>query len=670
MTFFTIRKKLICILVGLPMIPLLVFSFYFLGNIKKQAVQSFISSTNRELRHVDKSFVFFMDGVKNSVNFLATIPELDESYELFPNYTKTTTASNLPEESLVPAVRDVLNQIKRVTASSPLFVEVYLGTEKGGFLSSAHEQKLPAGYDPRKRGWYQLAEKREDIAVTPAYLSSTTGDIVVGTVIPVPGKAGRRIGVAGIDVSLKGLSSVIRNIKIGKTGFVILAEEDGTILAAPQKEGVNFKKMDELGIPAFTTLAGMRDGHTEVELDGEKYLATVFTSPELGYRFIGMITNAEVAQEASELMKTVLIISSIMAIAFVFLGLWLANTIVRPINNTSAVLKDIAQGEGDLTKRLDIEKEDELGHLAHWFNVFIEKLQGIIKNLETTSSGVTTSSSSLEGVSKDLQQTSERAVRRSANMAAAAEEMNANLASVAAAMEESAANTSAIASAAEEMNATIGEIATNSEQARTISSSAVTETKEASSYMEELGLAADQIGKVTETITEISEQTNLLALNATIEAARAGEAGKGFAVVANEIKELAKQTADATLEIKNLVEAVQDNTGKTGKGIENIAKVISDVNEIVGSIAVAVGEQTNVTNEIAGNISQVSHGIQDVNENITDSSEASANIVKAIEDASSAAEKIAKSSREVGNNAQELSSSSDQLQTIIKSFKV
>ncbi len=667
MTFFTIRKKLICILVGLPLIPLLVFSFYFLDNIKKQAVQSFISSTNRELRHVDKSFVFFMDGVKNTVTFLATTPELHESYEQFPDYTKTTTASNLPEESLALEVRQALQELRRVEASSPFLVEVYMGTEQGGFLSSFLE--ISAGYDPRKRDWYQLAEKRGDLAVTPAYLS-TTGDAVVSIVTPVPAEDGRRLGVAGIDVSLKGLASVIKNMKIGRTGSVILAEKDGTILAAPQIEDANFKKMNELGIPAFTALAEMREGYTEVELDGEKYLATVYTSPELGYRFIGMITNAEVVREASVLMKTVLIISCVMAIAFVFLALWLANTIVRPINNTSAVLQDIAQGEGDLTKRLDIEKEDELGLLAHWFNVFIEKLQGIIKNLETTSNGVTTSSTSLKGVSKDLQQASEGAVHRSVNVTAAAEEMNANLASVAAAMEESAANTNAIASAAEEMNATIGEIAVNSEQAKNISSSAVTETREASSYMKELGSAADQIGKVTETITEISEQTNLLALNATIEAARAGEAGKGFAVVANEIKELAKQTADATLEIKHLVEAVQNNTGKTGKGIENIARVISDVNEIVGSIAVAVGEQTNVTNEIAGNISQVSHGIQDVNKNIAHSSEASANIVKAIEDASSAAERIAKSSRDVENNAQELSRNSDQLQTIIKNFKV
>ncbi len=111
MAFFTIRKKLVLILVGLPLIPLFVFSLYFLGNIKTDAVQSFVSSTNRELRHVDKSFAFFMDGMKDTVKLLATTPELHESYEQFPDYTKTTTASNLPEESLAPAVRQALKEV-------------------------------------------------------------------------------------------------------------------------------------------------------------------------------------------------------------------------------------------------------------------------------------------------------------------------------------------------------------------------------------------------------------------------------------------------------------------------------------------------------------------------------------------------------------------------------
>ncbi len=667
MTFFTIRKKLILILAGLPLIPLLIFSLYFLGDIRTQAVETFVSATNRELAHVNSAFVFFMGGLKSTAKLLSDTPEFRDSYGMLPDFTHTTATTTVPEKDLAEPVRRALGVLQRTKKSSPFFLEALIGTEGGGYLDT--ELEMPAGYDPRKRDWYKMAPATGKTSVTHAYLS-TTGDAVVSIVNAFFHEDGRRLGVVALDVSLKALTDVIKNMKIGETGYVILVQDDGAILANPQWEEANFKKIDELNIPAFDTLAGMRDGHTEVVIDGEKYLATVFTSPDLGYRFIGIITKTEVMRRTATGIQTLLIVSIVMVIVFVGLAIWLANTIVRPLDNASAMLQDIAQGEGDLTKRLDIEKKDEVGVLAHWFNVFMEKLQGIIKELEVTSRGVEDSSSSLGLVSKSLQEASESAVRRSNGGKVRAEEMNLNLVSAASAMEQSTGNANAVASAAEEMNATIRGIAANSEQARKISSSAVDETNHASSYMERLGAAADQIGRVTETITDISEQTNLLALNATIEAARAGESGKGFAVVANEIKALANQTSGAILEIRQLIEAVQENTGKTGKGIEKIAKVISTVNEIVGSIATAVTEQTNTTNEIASNISHVSKGIQDVNENVSQSSTTSENILQAIEEAASAAEQIAESSRQVDDNARSLSYNSKQLQEIVKNFKV
>ncbi len=667
MAFFTIRKKLITILVTLPLIPLLVFSLYFLSDIKTKSIQKFVSSTNRELAHVNSSFAFFTNGIKDVARILATSPAFYNSYGMLPDFTQTTTTTSIPKKSLSEASKKALEVLQRTKDGSPFFLEAFLGTEKGEYLDT--ELEMPAGYDPRKREWYQMAFTAKDATITPAYLS-TTGDPVVSIVCPLLHEGRNRFGAIGVDVSLKGLSDVIENMKIGKTGYTILVENNGTILANPQMKETNFKKINELNIPAFHTLATMHDGHTEIILDNKKYLATVFTSPDLGYRFIGLITKAEVMHEAKVLSQTVLIISAVMLIAFVLLALWLANTIVRPIDRTSAVLKDIAQGEGNLTKRLQIEKKDEVGTLANWFNIFIDKLQKIITELDVTSNTVNTSASSLENISGNLRQSSEDSAQRSSDVAKAAKEMNSNLTTIVAAMEQSAINTNIVATAAEEMNATISEIAANSEQAKDISSNAVKESQEASSYMKELGSAADKIGKVTETITEISEQTNLLALNATIEAARAGEAGKGFAVVANEIKELAKQTADATLEIKKLIEAVQNTTQKTGKGIGNIAKVISDVNEIITSIADAVNEQMSVTNEIAQNISHVSQGLEEVNKNVNHSSAASEEIVNAISEATAAAQNIAKSGRDIGNNARELSKDSQQLQEIVKNFKV
>ncbi|MBM9514734.1 methyl-accepting chemotaxis protein [Desulfogranum marinum] len=379
---------------------------------------------------------------------------------------------------------------------------------------------------------------------------------------------------------------------------------------------------------------------------------------------------SEISSRVKKELITMLIISGTIFLGILTLSMVIAFGLVSRLKVMVVNFQDIAEGEGDLTKRIDTDSKDEIGELARWFNTFIEKLQGIVKQIAENSSNVSSSSNVLTGISKNLLENSGDTSQRATNVAASSEEMSANLSSVAAAMEQSATNANMVAVAAEEMSSTINEIAENAERARGVSLDAVNQAKEASVFMHELGTAANEIGQMTQTITEISEQTNLLALNATIEAARAGDAGKGFAVVANEIKELAKQTAEATLEIKTLVEAVQNTTEKTGRGINSITDVIGGVNETVGSIATAVEEQTATTSEIAQNIAQTSQGIQEVNENVSQSSSVAAGITQDIAEVSLAAQNISTSSKEVEDSAHDLLESATQLNTIVGSFKV
>jgi methyl-accepting chemotaxis protein len=357
----------------------------------------------------------------------------------------------------------------------------------------------------------------------------------------------------------------------------------------------------------------------------------------------------------------VIIISIILVIAF---------GIVRPLHHVAASLKDIAQGEGDLTRRLEVKTKDEIGELGTGFNSFIEKLQGIIKGVVANSKQVEGASNSLAKVARDMSENARESSERSNAVAAATEEMTTNLNNVAAAMEESSTNTAMVASAAEEMNATINEIAGNAEQARVISEQAVRKAEVASAKMTELEQAAQAINRVTEAITEISEQTNLLALNATIEAARAGEAGKGFAVVANEIKELAKQTAAATLDIKEQIAGVQGTAGDTIKEIKEITEVIDNVNTIVATIASAVTEQSVATEEIAKNIEQASQGLQEVNENVSQSSVVADSIAKDIVQVNTASLEISKSSEHIKESADEMLAMALELSRLVGVFKI
>jgi methyl-accepting chemotaxis protein len=373
-----------------------------------------------------------------------------------------------------------------------------------------------------------------------------------------------------------------------------------------------------------------------------------------------------IARQRNELIAVIIVLFLLGAGVITYIS----RKITVPIKHAVEMLKDIAQGEGDLTKRLKVETKDEVGEMAEWFNKFIDAIQNIIKDVAQNANRVKDASGELSEISKQMTFGAEQTSEKANVVAAAGEEMSSNMSSVAAATEEASANVNMVATAAEQMIATINEIAQNSEKASSITGEAVAQTKSASNKVDELGSSANEIGKVVETITEISEQVNLLALNATIEAARAGEAGKGFAVVANEIKDLAKQTAEATQEIKGKIGAIQGSTDATVKEIGQILEVINDINDIVSSIATAVEEQSVTTKEIAENVVQASQGIQEVNENVAQSSSVAGDIAKDIAEVNQASGKISDSSNQVNLSAEALTRLSETLNEMVGKFKV
>ncbi len=365
------------------------------------------------------------------------------------------------------------------------------------------------------------------------------------------------------------------------------------------------------------------------------------------------------------LMAAGLIFVGIVALSFV-----IALGISSGLKKLILSFRDVAEGEGDLTKRIAVQSKDELGELGTLFNVFLGNLQEMIRKIAENSMAVNDSAESLTVISGNMSTGSRETAMVANNVAAGAEEMTTNLNAVAAAMEQSTTNTAMVASAAEEMTATINEIAANADRASAMTNEAAQQSIKATQRMTELGAAASAIGKVTETINDISDQTNLLALNATIEAARAGESGKGFAVVANEIKELAKQTAEATRHIKVQIEGMQSTTNVTVEEIKQISSIINQVNELVATIATAVDEQSAATGEIATNIAQASQGLQEVNENVGQGSIVAGSITSDITKVSVASGEITKSSDQVRERAQQLQQMAGELKEIVNRFRI
>ncbi len=374
--------------------------------------------------------------------------------------------------------------------------------------------------------------------------------------------------------------------------------------------------------------------------------------------------------EVKAYFATIIGVVLLISLLGIFVNLFFARAISISLNQLIALVKDLAEGEGDLTKRIHTRSQDEVGELANWINLFVEKLQSTLKQVSGNADSVNSSSAELAAISQHMAEGIEQASRKSNNVATAAEEMSASMNSIAAASEQASTNVSMVANATDEMATTVKEIAKRSEKARIVTNDAVTKASGATEKINLLGEAADQISKVTEVITEISEQTNLLALNATIEAARAGEAGKGFAVVANEIKDLAKQTAQATQEIKVRIDGIQQSSTQTVEEIAIISKVINDVDDIVSAIAAAVDEQSISTQDIANNISQASRGINEVNENVSQSSTVSQQIATEISEVNQTAGLLTDSGSQVKMSADALLGLARTLHQTVRQFKL
>ncbi len=351
------------------------------------------------------------------------------------------------------------------------------------------------------------------------------------------------------------------------------------------------------------------------------------------------------ASKATRATRAMFAICGISFLLLLFASFVLVGTISQSLGRLTRMIQNIAEGEGDVTKRLEVAGHfgrDEIGEVSRYFNLFMDKLQEILR-------GVVSHTNHLGLASRQLLESSEQITANSgetATQASAASRIT----------QQVSQNLQSLSTGAEEMTSTIQNIATNAHEAAKVASAAVTTAQAANATVAKLGQSSAEIGEVIKVITSIAQQTNLLALNATIEAARAGEAGKGFAVVANEVKELAKQTAKATEDISRKIAAIQGDTKSAVTAIGTIGGVINQINDISATIAAAVEEQSATTNEMTRNASEAANGAVDISANI-------GGVAQAADGTLSRAQESQKA-------AQELASIATQLSELMRQFKI
>ncbi|HCY83796.1 MAG TPA: hypothetical protein DHV36_01525, partial [Desulfobacteraceae bacterium] len=516
----SIRSKLIVFSLSLILVTVVPVVIAVSILINKSVFDTHQANVAQQVNGIEQMLGVFYDDLDRNLDTFATHPKIMQADNSITSYAATTEKTAMTPSKNGGIEQEIFEAFNQYAINHPGTMYVYLGTKDGGYIQWP-ETNVHKGYDPNKKGWFTLPlNDNGKILRTDPYTDSISGSVIVSNVRSFKDKNGRVYGTIGLDVTSDKLAEIMTGVKIGKSGYAMMLHRKGLILADPKNEKNNLKYVKDTGIEGMEAVIKEEHASFETEIDGVVYQVDSFQSAKTDWVIVALIEKAELSEVAGNIRTIVLLITLLVFVVVGGLTWIVSGRFIKPINLMVDGLKDIAQGEGDLTMRLSADSRDEIGEMARWFNTFVEKLQGIIQSIAGDAEELNTSSSGLLTIAGEVSQGTDKMSERSNAVAAAAEEMSSNMNSVAAAVEESSTNISMVSAAAEEMTSTITEIAKNTEKTRVTSNDAVQRTRAASEKMGELSHSARQIGNVVETITDISEQTNLLALNATIEAAR------------------------------------------------------------------------------------------------------------------------------------------------------
>ncbi len=504
------------------------------------------------------------------------------------------------------------------------FLTVYLGKVDGGF-SVRPDAKMPDGYDPRTRPWYKDGMSAAGATLTEPYIDMTTNKMVIG----ILSKVSSSVGVVGGDLALDGLVQIINSLNFGGMGYAFLVNDQGKVLVHPDKDLV-MKSLSDLFPQHTPKLTGEL---TEVQSDGQARLLTFtpITGLPSANWYIGLSVDKDKAFSMLSTFRTSAVIATVVAVVIIIglLGL-LINVLMQPLHTMTRAMEDIAEGEGDLTKRLRIHNHDEFGILGTAFNRFVERIHSSISEVSSATEQVNEVALRVISASNSSMTNSDEQSNRTNSVAAAINELGAAAQEIAGNAAQASQHASSARLLAEEGQQVVERnIAAMNRLSDLIVSS--------SGHIETLNNKTVNIGQILEVITSISQQTNLLALNAAIEAARAGEAGRGFAVVADEVRNLAHRTQESAQQVQTMIEELQVGArasvetmdqsqrhsqdsvqiaNQAGERLDSVTVRISEIDGMNQSVATATEEQTAVVEAINMDINEINMLNQEGVENL------------------------------------------------------